>query len=112
MHVLVLLIQSARSLFADDVRELVVQASSQIGHGPQPGRSNQNAAHTFGNLTRFILKQVGTAALFTGAALGGARHGRHRHEQQHIVRRVVLVQLLEALPKLMESLVVLVGPEW
>ena len=65
-------VASARSLFADDVRERVVQASSQIGHGPQPGRSNQNAAHTFGNLTRFILKQVGTAALFTGAALGGA----------------------------------------
>lgn len=64
-------VASARSLFGDDVRELVAQASDDIGHGPQPDRSNQSAAQTFGNLTRFLLKQAGTAALFTGAAIGG-----------------------------------------
>ena len=65
-------VAGAGSLFGDDVRELVAQVSEDVGHGPHPGRSNQNAAQTFGNLTRFILKTVGTAAVFTGAAIGGA----------------------------------------
>jgi hypothetical protein len=65
-------VASAHSLFGDDVRELVAQVSKDIGHGPQPERSNQNAAQALGNLTRFILKRAVTATLFTGAAIGGA----------------------------------------
>jgi len=59
-------VEDASNLFSTEVRTHVAEVAADVGRGPQPERSNQAAATTFGNLTIALLK--GTAA-FTAAAI-------------------------------------------
>ncbi|MEQ9518550.1 MAG: hypothetical protein RLN89_03825 [Parvibaculum sp.] len=49
-------VESASNLFDTEVRAHVAEVTADVGRGPQPERSNQTAATTFGNLTITLLK--------------------------------------------------------
>lgn len=67
-----LAVETATTLFGDEVRRHVAEAAADVGKGPQPERSNQTAASVFGNLTWSLLKDIGKAAI-TGSAPAVAR---------------------------------------
>ncbi|MEP2758942.1 MULTISPECIES: hypothetical protein [Alphaproteobacteria] len=67
-------VEDASNLFGHEVRTHVAEVAADVARGPQPERSNQAAATTFGSLTITLLKYAVpfTAATIASQAIGGS----------------------------------------